>query len=106
VRIPGDKWTTLTARLKELWGDRPCEVCGNQGFGVSDQVHELRTYSKTPFGPGPTLTPLVAAACSRCGNTKLFNAIALGLLVEGTGEFTHAGGDNRPPVHVAEGGDA
>lgn len=67
--------------LNEKWGNRPCNMCGNGNWLVSDKVFELREFNNGDLiiGGGP-ITPLVTITCSECGNTILINPIAIGVL--------------------------
>lgn len=74
-------------KLHELWGSNPCELCGWSDWDLSDHLLELREFAKGALLVGGVVVPLVALYCTRCGNVRLANAIALGILNPITGEL-------------------
>jgi hypothetical protein len=54
---------------------RGCIVCGENNWGVGDNIVRLQTRE------GPAY-PSVAVVCNVCGYTMLFNAVRMGLLPE------------------------
>jgi len=61
---------------------KPCQVCGSDKWSVNDVIFELREFNNGALilDDKQHIFPVIAANCSNCGNTILFNAIQLGLL--------------------------
>jgi hypothetical protein len=74
------------AKLQGLWKDPKCDVCSSNTWLYADRLFELREYNRGSFVIGSPLIPVVAAICATCGHTKLFSAIALGIVNPATGE--------------------
>src|ERR1700691_5481191 len=76
-------------RLNNKFDDQnipDCEMCGNDAWAIDPYVLELREFAKGMVIVGAPVLPLVSMHCTRCGNSKLFNAISLGVVDLGTGE--------------------
>lgn len=63
-----------------------CEMCGNESWAIDPYIMELRQFNKGGFD-SRAIIPLVCMHCTKCGNTKMFNAISLGVVNEETGEI-------------------
>lgn len=63
-------------------GIRTCEACGMNAWTHDPVVYELREWDDTGTASGDygAVVPLVTLSCSKCGNTKLFNAVTAGLI--------------------------
>ena len=61
-----------------------CEVCGHDTWLVNDVVFELREFTGGQINTinDSKLFPVVPLSCSTCGNTRLLNALILGILGE------------------------
>jgi hypothetical protein len=60
---------------------RPCEVCGQNNFGVQDTAIHLTVRDLTgPVQIPGTSIPAVAVFCSNCGNIRFHAMGILGLL--------------------------
>ena len=74
-------------RLREVWpapGECPC--C-TQNEWVMSGIVEVRDYFCAPTDPTVKAVPLLVVSCRKCGRTLMFNAVVLGLVRLGTGEF-------------------
>ena len=71
----------LMTKLNEVWKNRTCEICGNSKWLIDDILFELREFhgGKTVLGSG-AIKPVLTSTCASCGNTKLMNAIQLGIV--------------------------
>src|SRR5262245_57267449 len=82
----GDKLGEEARRKIEAYlANSMCEVCYTREWRLSDTFFEVREYSPKAAIGGPSLVPMLIVTCSRCSNTKMFNAVMLGLLDRGTG---------------------
>jgi len=81
MKLTKQQQEQVITKLQEFWKDKICEVCGNQHWTLGDTLFELREFhgGKTVLGSG-AIKPLITIACSKCGNTKLMNAIKLGIV--------------------------
>jgi hypothetical protein len=75
----------ILAKLGELWKDKHCDICGAEEWGVSGKLFELTEHRVFIPNVEKAVYPLVCVVCSVCGNTRLFQAIALGILDSKTG---------------------
>lgn len=67
--------------LNEKWGARPCPMCGEGQWIVSNKVFELREYNEgNLIIGGGTINPVVPITCGNCGNIIMVNPVAIGLL--------------------------
>ena len=66
----------LIAHLQVKWGNRPCPMCGQTNWNVSDKAFELREFQggDVVLGAGPII-PVIPVTCNNCGNTAFVNAI-------------------------------
>jgi hypothetical protein len=83
MRLNEKQKTELLSKIQELTGGpHKCSVCGSRSWVVSDRIFELREFQGggIVLGGDASVIPVVAMACSQCGNTVLVNALALGLL--------------------------
>jgi ribosomal protein L37E len=74
----------VSERLDELWGeDSKCERCGTSSWDIESRLFEIVQFSRSILKQA--MLPCFAVTCNRCGNTRLVNAITIGLLDEHTG---------------------
>ena len=68
-------------KFTELWTDKTCEICSNKDWNIDDTIFEMREFhgATTILGKG-MLKPLLIVSCTKCSNTKFFNAINLDLI--------------------------
>jgi predicted nucleic-acid-binding Zn-ribbon protein len=99
VILTKNQKTSILNRLADLWPNRrPCPVCGNDDWAISEHMFELREpsvlkYCDNPnysnqslnFGLGAASFPVIPVSCTKCGYTHFFNAITLGLIDGQTG---------------------
>ena len=70
-----EKW------IEDHWKGEPlCPVCQNNNWTIGKTIAELRPFLKGKLRMGGILYPAVVFTCNVCGNTLLFNAIALGIV--------------------------
>lgn len=62
-----------------------CQLCGNNQWGLSDQIFQLLEFDPNGASIGGSAFPVAAITCKHCGNTLFVNAIVAGL-VDKTGE--------------------
>jgi hypothetical protein len=90
IKLPGELPESQRARLQEklapYWVGLVCEFCRQSVWGISPTVFQLQAFRGGAAVFGPTsVVPLVCVTCNVCGNTKLLNAITLGLIDPQTG---------------------
>ena len=85
----------LLQNLESKWKNKVCEICSETNWAIDDTLFELREFhgGKTLLGSG-AIKPVITMACDNCGNTKLMNAIQLGLV-----------DPNNPSGELKKGGD-
>lgn len=59
--------------------DHHCEVCGNENFTILEHLVSPINFGAGFIIGGPAY-PQVMAICPRCGNTKYFNAMLMGIV--------------------------
>jgi hypothetical protein len=74
-------------KITPYFGKRTCELCGSEGWFVADNLVNVNQYHGRDLVLGGGQIPLLSVHCRKCGNTKLLNAIVLGLIDESTGEW-------------------
>ncbi|XZL97429.1 hypothetical protein ACSXAP_06915 [Clostridium perfringens] len=80
AKINQDK---LIEILNEKWKGRPCNMCGDGNWIVSDKIFELREFNDGDLIIGGVpIQPVVTITCKNCGNTVLVNPLAIGVLDE------------------------
>ena len=77
-------------RLNSVWkGNRACHICTNTEWAMGS-INETKEYNEGNHCPGAGITPMVQINCVTCGNTIIFNAIALGVVDRATGKVKEA----------------
>lgn len=67
--------------LNEKWGARPCHMCGDGPWIVSDKIFELREFNEGDLiVAGGPITPLITITCGNCGNIMMINPMVIGLI--------------------------
>ena len=87
----------LIAKLEGFPKRNPCDMCGNRHWLVDDTIFEVREFhgANIKFNSA-AIKPVVSLTCSVCGNTKLLNAIQLGLIEpDTTSVLRQKGGSNE-----------
>lgn len=71
----------LVSKLNEVWKNKVCEICHQQNWMIDDTLFELREFhgGRTVLGSG-AIKPIITISCNSCGNTKVMNAILLGIV--------------------------
>jgi hypothetical protein len=90
IPAPGELSEAQRARLMKAinarWRNVSCEVCHSNAWTINPSLFYLSAYSGPNIIIGGPRVPLVCVSCTVCGNTKLLNAISLGLVNHQTGE--------------------
>jgi hypothetical protein len=81
MKLNKEQQDKLIAKLNQVWKNKTCEVCGQQNWMIDDTLFELREFhgGRTVLGSG-AIKPLITISCTSCGNTKMMNAIQMGLV--------------------------
>lgn len=82
MKLTKEQQQILIDKLNELWIDKKkCEICDNTDWMIDDKLFEFREFQggKTVFGGG-AIKPVITVTCTKCGNTKILNAIQLGVV--------------------------
>jgi hypothetical protein len=71
--------------LNEKWKlSKNCECCGGNHWTMQDKLTTPTNIEKTgervSVKLGEGITPQITVICTNCGNTKIFNALVLGLI--------------------------
>ncbi len=75
----------LIKHLSKKWGERPCPMCGENKWSISEKVFELKEYEETPlfgmeeFTHDPVF-PVIPVSCKNCGNTHFISAVISGII--------------------------
>lgn len=81
MKLNKEQQEKLVSKLNEVWKNKICEVCNQTNWMIDDTLFELREFhgGRTVLGSG-AIKPLITISCNSCGNTKMMNAIQLGLV--------------------------
>lgn len=82
MQLTPEQANLVVEKLNQLWGTaKTCSVCRGNHWTISDRIYEMREFESggLVLGRG-TVYPVIVATCAKCGNTKLFNAVGLGVL--------------------------
>jgi hypothetical protein len=77
LQLDPDKVIT---HLRDKWGGRVCQQCGEGNWTVQAKAFELRQFHGGSLVVGGAVLPLVPVICTNCGNTVLVNAIVAGAM--------------------------
>lgn len=77
----------INEKLNEVWKEQRCDICGNSEWGTSSKLQQLVEYQSGESLTARSVIPLVPIICTVCGNTRLFNAVILGIIDQATGEL-------------------
>lgn len=73
--------TELIQKIDSIWKNRNCEICKNNSWNINDTIFQLSEFQGTDIIiGGGSIAPLISLSCNQCGNTKLLNAIQLGIV--------------------------
>lgn len=59
---------------------RTCDCCGENSWMLSEDIVTTPIFSNSGMIIGGKSYPHVMLICNNCGNTKLFNAVKMGIL--------------------------
>jgi hypothetical protein len=81
MKITTEQQSKLLSKLNEVWINKVCEICNQTNWMIDDTLFELREFhgGRTVLGSG-AIKPIITISCNSCGNTKIMNAIQLGLV--------------------------
>jgi hypothetical protein len=81
MKLTLDQQNKLVAKLNEVWKNKVCEICNQTNWMIDDTLFELREFhgGRTVLGSG-AIKPIITISCNSCGNTKIMNAILLGIV--------------------------
>lgn len=69
--------------LNEKWlNSRNCPICGNNTWGLSEDLGGLFLMRNNNINLGPSI-PVLPVHCNNCGYMILFSAVLAGLINEG-----------------------
>lgn len=83
MKLTKEQQSSVLSKLNEYKDKRrPCSICGNNNWTLSDTVFEIREFTKGIWSvEGPLSTmPLIAVSCTECGHTKFISAIKIGII--------------------------
>ena len=71
--------------LEKVWtkNDKSCEVCGTNKWTLADDLVSPVIFNNNQITLGGNIYPHFMITCSKCGNSKTFNAILCGILSKG-----------------------
>jgi ribosomal protein S27AE len=69
------------SHLNTKWQNKPCPMCGESNWSVSDKVFEMREFhgGNIVLGGG-AIQPVIPVTCSNCGNSIMVNALVIGVI--------------------------
>lgn len=81
MKLNKEQQVKLVTKLNQVWKNKVCEVCNQTNWMIDDTLFELREFhgGRTVLGSG-AIKPIITISCTSCGNTKMMNAIQLGLV--------------------------
>jgi RNase P subunit RPR2 len=81
MKLTTEQQNKLVAKLNEVWKNKVCEICNQTNWMIDDTLFELREFhgGRTVLGSG-AIKPIITISCNSCGNTKIMNAIQLGIV--------------------------
>lgn len=81
MKLHKEQQNKLLSKLNQVWNNKVCEVCAQKNWMIHDTLFELREFhgGQTVLGSG-AIQPFITISCTSCGNTKMMNAIQLGLV--------------------------
>lgn len=83
MKLTQEQISTVLAKLNEYKDNRrPCSICGNNEWVLSDILFEIREFNggNLTIGGEAVLMPLMTVSCKRCGHTRFINAIKMGVV--------------------------
>lgn len=67
--------------IRDKWKGKPCPMCGNSKWSVSEKIFELREFNYGEFRmDGVPIIPIVPITCENCGNIININALKTGIV--------------------------
>jgi len=81
MKLTKEQQKKLMKHFDTFWKNRKCEICGNDDWIIDESIFEMREFhgATTILGKG-FIKAFVTVSCKNCANTKLFNAVNIGLI--------------------------
>lgn len=78
----------MIKHLNQKWGNKGCPMCGQNKWGVSDKLMELREFhgGSMVIGGNSSVQPVIPVNCGNCGYTVLVNGLLAGVIDRPTAE--------------------
>jgi hypothetical protein len=65
--------------INEKCPNMKCECCGTKQWNLQDNIIAPPNIQNGSIAVGGNMTPQIMLICSKCGNTKYFNAVHIGI---------------------------
>ena len=70
----------LVEFLSERWPEpQKCWICGEEDWAISERLFEIREHGGRSIKLDGATVPVVLFTCPSCGNSVMFNGVAMGL---------------------------
>lgn len=81
MELSSDQKKKLMTHLNTKWENRPCHLCGENDWTVSESIFEMTEFlgENRSMTPGK-IFPVVTVMCNDCGNTNLINPFVVGII--------------------------
>lgn len=81
MKIKPEDQNKVISKLNEVWKNKTCEMCQNNNWNIDETIYQINEFhgGNVVIGSG-SLVPVITLTCQNCGNTKLMNAIKLGVV--------------------------
>jgi len=83
MQLTKDQEKIVLDKLGKLIDKKICNSCDNEvQFSINTRLFELREFNEGSLviGGNSAIIPLIVITCPKCGNTRFYNALTLGLL--------------------------
>ena len=78
--LPKEKQDQAIKWLNDKWKNQICECCGGRDWTLNGHLTTPINFQQGAFHFGGMAYPSLGVVCKNCGNTKHFNAVAMGLV--------------------------
>ncbi|WP_313236480.1 hypothetical protein [Sphingobacterium multivorum] len=81
MKIKPEDQSKVIAKLNEVWKNKTCEICQTGNWNIDETIYQINEFhgGNVVIGSG-SLVPVITLTCQNCGNTKMLNAIKLGVV--------------------------